>query len=97
MGKQRTVTYLCAVVALTGLTVQIPWAQQKTPEPPGPAVDSPAQPAAEKRSKGQRSDTDSNVPSPSEYQFSEALRKLQSEDVARPSRSKRASIRRTFT
>ena len=88
MGKQRTVTYLCAVVALTGLTVQIPWAQQKTPEPPGPAVDSPAQPAAEKRSKGQRSDTDSNVPSPSEYQFSEALRKLQSEDVARPSRSK---------
>ena len=85
MGKQTTVTYLCAVVALTGLTVQTPWAQQKASEPPGRAVDSPTQHAAEKRSKGQRSDADSDVPSRSEYQFSDALRKLQSEDVARPS------------
>jgi type IV secretion system protein VirB9 len=88
MGKQRTVIYLCAAVALTGLTAQIPWAQQKAPEPPGPAVDRPTEHAAEKRSKGHRSDTDSTVPSPSEYPFNEALRKLQSEDVARPSRSK---------
>lgn len=88
MGKQRTVIYVCAVVALTSLTGQIPWAQQKAPEPQGPAVDSPTQRAAAKRSKGQRSDTDSAVPSPSEYPFNEALRKLQSEDVARPSPSK---------
>jgi P-type conjugative transfer protein TrbG len=88
MGNQRTVICLCAVVALTALTMRISWAQQKAPEPQSPAVDSPTKHAAEKRSKAQRSDTDSNVPSPSEYPFSEALRKLQSENVAKPSRSK---------
>jgi P-type conjugative transfer protein TrbG len=88
MGKQRTVIYFCVVVAVMGLTMRILWAQQKAPELQGPAVDSPTQQAPEKRSNGQRRDTDSNVPSPSEYPFSEALRKLQSENVAKPSRSK---------